>query len=285
MPNINKVALETSAYLAPVCSVANAPKSLYFIGKLPDQRCKTVAIVGSRKATTYGREVAYNLAFELASRGIVIVSGLALGIDAIAHEAALDAGGTTIAVLGNGLPDIYPATNRSLAHRIVASGGAILSGYDPGTPPRQYRFLERNRLESGMSDLVLIIEAAAKSGTLNTASHALEQGKEVAAVPGNITSPTSAGCNNLIKQGATPITDVSDLLYILGIDDSAQASLPFAASAEEAVILSLIDEGIRDGHALLAASALETATFNQTLSLLEITGKIRPLGANRWTLR
>jgi len=284
MININKAVIDTTAYLKPVSSVAKAPKSLYFIGKLPEQRRKTVAIVGSRKMTSYGKEVAYKLAYELASRGVVIVSGLAIGIDAIAHEAALDAGGTTIAVLGNGLPDIYPAANRRLAERIVQNDGAILSEYEPGTSARQHQFLERNRLESGMSDLVLVVEAAARSGTLNTAAHALEQGKEVASVPGNITSPTSAGCNNLIKQGAIPITDVSDILYILGLDDG-QAQLPFAATSEEAIILSLIESGIRDGHELLPASKLETALFNQTLSLLEITGKIRPLGSNQWTLR
>lgn len=136
-----------------------------------------------------------------------------------------------------------------------------------------------------MSDVVLVIEAAARSGTLNTAAHALEQGKEVAAVPGNITSPMSAGCNNLIKQGATPVTDVQDILYMLGMNDEDQASLSFAASPEEAAILALLQGGIRDGHELLSATGLDTALFHQTLSLLEITGKIRPLGGNQWTLR
>jgi len=136
-----------------------------------------------------------------------------------------------------------------------------------------------------MSDAVLVIEAAARSGTLNTASHALEQGKEIGAVPGNITSPTNAGCNNLIKQGATPITDVQDILYMLGIEDNEQTGLPFAATDDEAAILSLLQSGTRYGHELLGASGLDAAVFNQTLSMLEITGKIRPLGGNQWTIR
>ncbi len=149
----------------------------------------------------------------------------------------------------------------------------------------RHQFVERNRIESGLSDVVLIVESAAKSGTLTTANFALDQGREVAAIPGNITSPTSVGCNNLIKTGALAATSVDDILQLLGLSDqSAQPQLAFANSAEEAIILRLITSGLRDGHDLLAASKLDASTFNRTLTMLEITGTIRSLGANQWTI-
>lgn len=149
------------------------------MGELPDERLPSVAIVGTRKPTTYGKEVTRQLASDLAKRGVIIISGLALGIDGLAHRGALEAGGTTIAVLANGLPDIYPSTHRALADEILASRGAIISEYEPGVSARGFQFLQRNRIVSGLSDAVIITEAATRSGTLNTAAHALEQGKEV----------------------------------------------------------------------------------------------------------
>lgn len=286
MININKISPHESAYLQTICDIAQPPKNLYFIGELPKERRPTVAIIGSRKLTAYGKEVGHRLAYDLASQGIVIISGLAIGIDAIAHQAALEASGTTIAILGNGLPQVYPASNRQLGERIVGSGGAIISEYEPGKPAMAHQFLERNRLVSGLSDVVVVVEAASRSGTLSTANHALEQGKDVAAVPGNITSPMSAGCNNLIKHGAAPITDAKDVLQLLGIDETqTQAALPLAHTKEEAQIIRLIASGVRDGHDLQIQSSLDTSSFNQTISMLEISGKIRPLGGNKWTIR
>ena len=215
---INNIVPEKHKYLQVLESIPKPPEILHYIGTLPSERRPSVAIVGTRKPSTYGKEVTYKIAYELAKRGVVIVSGLALGVDAIAHRAALDAGGTTIAVLANGLPAIQPATNRQIGEDIVAKGGAIITEYPPDTDARVHHFLARNRIVSGLSDATIITEAAAKSGTLNTAGHTLEQGRELCVVPGNITSPLSAGCNHLLKQGAHPITSAQDILEIIAPD-------------------------------------------------------------------
>lgn len=283
---INRISSGKHKYLQIVEHIAKPPEKLYFIGSLPEERWPTVAIVGTRKPTAYGKEVTEQLAEELAKRGVVVISGLAFGVDAIAHRATLQVGGTTLAILANGLPDIYPASHKSLAEEIIANGGAILSEYDPGEKARPYRFLERNRLVSGLADAVIITEAAARSGTLNTAMHALEQGKEVFVVPGNITSPMSSGCNALLKQGATPVLSYEDILERIAPDLlSPQTSLPLGNSEAENTIIKLLQEGIRDGDELLMRSGLSTADFAMAVSMMEIEGAIRSLGANQWTLR
>ncbi len=282
---INRILPDKHEYLQILLNIAKVPEKLYLIGNLPPSRIPSVAIVGTRKPTSYGREVTQTLAGDLARRGVVIISGLAFGVDSIAHRATLDAGGITIAVLANGLPDIYPAAHKGLADQIVRSSGAVVSEYEPGESAYPNRFLERNRLVSGLADAIIITEAAARSGTLNTAMHALEQGKEVFVVPGNITSPMSAGCNALIKQGATPITDANDVLAVIapGLLES-NSKLLLGANAEEALILELLQSGMRDGDRLQQASKLTPANFSQTISMMEINGLIRGLGSNQWTL-
>jgi DNA processing protein len=282
---INNIVPDGNKYLQIVCNIANKPKSLYFIGKLPENRLPTVAIVGTRRPTTYGQEVGYKLAFDLAKQGVVILSGLALGMDTIAHKAALDAGGVTIAVLAGGLDAIHPPSNRDLAIRILQAGGALISEYPPGEIPFPANFIARNRLVTGISDGLLVVEASAKSGTMHTANFALEQGKPVMAVPGNITSPMSEGCNNLIHAGATPVRGFKDILDELKLTaNGEQANLPLAANANEATVLNLIKNGVRHGEELQLQSGLSPQDFGQTLTMLEITGKIRPLGANQWGL-
>lgn len=269
-------------------SIPNKPQALYYSGTLPQKRQKSVAIVGSRKPTPYGKEVAAMLARDLAQRGIVIVSGLALGIDAIAHKAALDAGGKTIAVMGNGLRKIYPYTNRALGERILQEGGAIITEYEAGQEPLPHHFLLRNRLVSGLSDAVVIVEAAKRSGTLNTAMHALEQGREVFAVPGNITSPMSNGCNALLRQGAAPATCAQDILDVIApgalSTDAQQHSLPLATTPLEARIIELLQAGIRDGDELQKQSSATASDFSSALTMLEINGAVVALGANKWRL-
>lgn len=263
-------------------NIPDAPKRLYFAGSLPEYTLG-VAIVGTRKPTAYGKNVTSALAEKLGERGAVIISGLAHGIDAIAHQGALKSHGTTIAVLPAGLDRIYPSAHRQLAETITGSG-ALISEYPPGTPPLQYRFLERNRLVSGLADIVIVTEASARSGTMNTAAHALGQGKDVYAVPGPITSPTSAGCNALIAQGATPIVNIDDFVeQLLPRNTQAQAQL-FAENDAERAILELLSAGISDGEVLQAKSGLTPALYSQTMTLLEIRGAIRALGANRWSL-
>jgi DNA processing protein len=283
---INRVLPEKQPYLQIVGHIAKPPEKLHFIGILPERRLPSVAIVGTRKPTRYGKEVTHQLAFELAKRGVVIVSGLALGVDGLAHQAALEAGGTTIAVLANGLPDIYPATHKSLAERIVKQGGAIISEYEPETQAWPNQFLERNRIVSGLADAIIITEAASKSGTLNTAMHALDQGKEVFVVPGNITSPMSSGCNALLKQGASVVTSFEDVLEVIAPELlRAQSSLALGSSPTETTIISLLQSGIRDGEELQRQSGIEASEFATALTMLEIAGTIRSLGANQWTLK
>ncbi len=283
---INEITPDVSSYLQIIKNIAKPPKSLYLLGKLPEARVPTVAIVGTRRPTAYGQEVGYQLAFTLARQGVVIVSGLALGTDAIVHKAALDAGGTTIAVLAGGLDSMHPRSNRDLAIRILQGGGALISEYAPGETPFQGNFVARNRIVTGISDGLLVIEASAKSGTMHTANFALEQGRAVMAVPGNITSPMSQGCNNLIRSGAKVIYSAEDVLEEIGcVANGAQAPLPLAANASENKILQLINSGLRDGHELQAKSGLDPAEFNQTLTMLEITNKIRPLGGNNWSIK
>lgn len=212
------------------------------------------------------------------------MSGLALGVDGLAHQAALEAGGLTIAVLPTSIERIYPSTHRQLANRILESGGALISEYPPGTDIYLGNFVARNRLISGLSNATLITEAALKSGSLHTARFALEQGHDVLAVPGNINSPTSEGANNLIKHGAVPVTSIDDILFTLGIKSTRPKILPKGCNEAEDVVLLLICAGQQDGEVLQSLSCLEIALFNQTLTMLEITGKIRSLGANQWVL-
>ena len=181
---------------------------------------------------------------------------------------------------------IYPATHRDLAKNIVNSGGAIISEYEPGTAARDFQFLERNRIVSGLSDAIIITEAAIRSGTMSTAAHALEQGREVFVVPGNITSPLSAGCNSLIKQGAHPITCAEDVIEIIAPELlQKQSLLPLGANAQESKIISLLQSGIRDGDELQCKSDMDISEFSQTITMMEISGTIRALGGSQWTLR
>jgi len=269
--------------------ISSKPKLLY--SSMPAAQLETLlkrkclAVVGSRKVTAYGRQVTAGLAGKAAEQGVVIISGLALGVDAIAHQAALDAGGTTIAVLPSPLETVYPASHRQLASSILAQGGALISEYPEGTEAYRTNFIARNRLVSGLADAVLITEAAEKSGSLHTANFALDQGKEVLAVPGNITSLTSEGTNNLIKAGARPVTSYKDVLLALGLEEH-DASVPvYGRNPEEQAILDLLLQGTSDGEELQKTSHLAIAEFNKTLTMLEISGKIRAIGANQWALR
>lgn len=283
---INTISPLDNKFLQITDSIVLMPKKFYYIGKLPDTRPPVVAIVGTRKPTRYGIEVTTMFASELARRGVIIISGMALGVDAIAHRATLDAGGITIAVQANGLAKLTPTTNRQLGEDIVRGGGAIISEYEPNTPPKPYTFLERNRIVSGLADAVLITEASARSGTLNTASHALNQGKDVFVVPGNITSPTSAGCNALIKQGAYPVTSVEDILSIVApASISEQAPLPLGDNPVQTQIIHALQSGKNDGDDIREMLKISAQELSSELTMLEINGVVRALGANRWTIR
>ena len=288
---INTLAPDEHKFLQRLGDIADPPKRLCFMGNLPTGDAPVVAIVGSRKPTSYGREVTECLATDLARAGCVVVSGLALGVDCIAQAAALAAGGVVVGVVTNELPDISPRSNQRLAESIMQKGGAIISEWQRGDGKTigKWSFLERNRLVSGLADAVIITEAAARSGTLNTAAHALSQGRELFVVPGNITSPLSEGCNSLLKQGAHPVTSARDILEIIAPTTVAssknqQTVLPVGATPGETAILKLLIAGIRDGDQLQQQSGLSAAEYATTLTMLEINGIIKPLGANRWTI-
>ncbi|MGE5299239.1 MAG: DNA-processing protein DprA [Acidobacteriota bacterium] len=285
--NINKVAPDKHKYLQITSVIDKPPLTLYYYGTLPEARVPTVAIVGTRKPTAYGKEVTHRLAYDLAQQGIIIVSGLALGVDGLAHQAALEAGGTTLAVLPCGLPKIYPARHRDLAANIVAKGGALITEYTSDEEfSYQSNFLERNRIVAGLADAVLITEAAARSGTLNTAAHALAQGKEVFVVPGNITSPMSSGCNALIKQGAHVALSADDIIQVIAPELLRQQStLPLGSTPAEIAILQQLKDGVRDGDEIQRNTGLSAVEITTALTMLELSGAIRGLGANQWTLR
>lgn len=283
---INNIRPQSNKYLQIISTIANAPERLYYVGTIPEQRLPTVAIVGTRKPSRYGNEVTHQLSYDLAKRGVVIVSGLALGVDGIAHRAALEAGGVTIAVQANGLSQISPSTHRQLGIDIIQNKGLIVSSYEPHITARKFQFLDRNRIVSGLSDAIIITEAASRSGTLNTAMHALEQGRTVFVVPGNITSPLSAGCNTLLKQGATPVTSAEDVLEVIAPHLlKPQAILALGNTPLESTIIDLLQQGIRDGEALHQQSNASAAEFSTALTMMEINGVIRGLGGNQWTLK
>lgn len=278
--------LRNSQIPSRLLRLAQPPAQLYVDGELaPLLGRPCVGIVGSRKVSAYGRAVTERFARELAAQGIVIVSGLALGVDSIAHQAALDAGGLTIAVLPSSVNEVYPSSHRVLAKQIVNREGALVSEYVDGTPAFKENFIARNRIIAGLSNALVVTEAALKSGSLHTARFALEQGKDVLAVPGPITSETSVGTNNLIKAGATPITEVADIFYAMKLQPTAlQKPRVRGDTPEEQIILDLITGGLNDGVALAVQSELDARIFNQSLTMLEIAGKIRSGGANTWTL-
>lgn len=211
---IEEISIESKEYPEQLREIYDAPLKLYVLGDKEILKQFGIAIVGSRDATEYGKKVTLQFAKDLSKNGINIISGLALGIDTCAHLGTLyqDSIGKTIAVLGGGLDEIYPKQNVELAKQIIKNGGCIISEYPLGAKPEKLHFPQRNRIISGLSKGVLIVEASEKSGSLITVDFALEQGREVFAVPGNISSSTSAGTNNLIKQGAKLVTSYEDIL-------------------------------------------------------------------------
>lgn len=286
MSYVKKLTLKSNEYPAMLRDIPSPPAKLYVLGNLESLRkARRLSVVGSRHVSPYGKQVTMRLTQGIASRGVAIISGLALGVDALAHRAALDAGARTIAVLACGLDHFYPSTNARLAREILDSGGAIISEYPEGMPPLRENFIARNRIVSGLGEALLITEAAAKSGTLHTANFALDQGRTVMAVPGNITSSQSEGTNNLIKTGAVPVTNTSDILLALGMNERpGEAAEIIGNTKQEVIILKLLSSGVTEGSDLLVQSRLNPAEFNQTLTMLELDGKIIPLGADNWGL-
>ena len=257
--------------------IYDPPWALYLRGSLPENRLY-VGMVGSRKATAYGRQVVEALVPVLAASETVVVSGLARGVDTLAHVVTLRNAGTTVAVLGTGVNNIYPRENTKLAERILQDGGGIISEYRPGAPPLALHFPARNRIISGLCRSVIIVEGDRKSGSLITAEHAMEQGRDVFAVPGSIFSPLSHGPNWLIAQGAIPVTCPEDLIYALGLSQTeVQITQASEISFELFGLLDIMGHEPRDVDYLVQQSAHPVGELLAMLAELEMSRMIERL--------
>lgn len=274
--DIRILEISDPAYPPLLREIKDPPEKLYYAGDLSLLATRCVAVVGSRKFTAYGRRIAAKVAGRLAACGVTVVSGMAIGIDGISHRSALEAGGKTIAVLGNGLDVMYPAANRDLKKDIIETG-LLLSEYPPGMRGTKYTFPQRNRIISGLSEATVVVEAGLNSGSLITATLANEQGRPVYGVPGNIDAVTSIGVNMLIRDGAQPLVAVDDLLADLGVDRSSivQQEMRQVTGEEEQKILTYL---ARNGEVtidqLAALTGLAAGRVSGLVSVLEMKGLV-----------
>jgi len=283
---IRHITTKSSEYPSLLKEIPQSPQRLWLMGAKLNNAEKRLTVVGTRKPSMYGRKVVDRLIREIASSGVTIVSGLAIGIDSLAHRAALDAGGKTIAIMPRGLDVVYPPGNQKLAERILNNKGTLISEYPEGTESFAWNFVARNRIQSGVSEAVLIIEAAEKSGTLITANFALEQGRTVMAVPGNINSIVSAGTNQLIKDGATPVTCAQDILEVLGFNiKAAKVSEYQPENRAERKVLELIRSGVYQSEDIQVGSKLDAIEFSTALTMLEIKGIICQSAPGLWDIK
>jgi DNA processing protein len=277
---------DSPGYPSLLRNTPDPPPTLYIKGELLPRDDWGLAVVGTRRATVYGREATRSLVSGLAASGVTIVSGLAYGIDTYAHRIALEAGGRTIAVLGSGVDIIYPAENRKLAD-LIAHNGAIVSEYPLGTQPEGGNFPRRNRIISGLSLGVLVVEGSKRSGAMITADYAAEQGREIFAVPGNILNPKSAGPNQLIQQGAKLVTTIGDILEELNLTmvaEQAEAREIIPDNETEAVLLEHLSTEPIHVDELGRATGLPISQVASTLTLMELKGKIRQVGGMNYVI-
>jgi DNA processing protein len=277
---------EDAAYPRRLKEIDQPPPVLYVRGEILMEDEWAVAIVGTRRMTVYGRQVTEELARFLAQNKISVISGLAYGVDGVAHEAAMKAGGRTLAVLGSGVDVIYPPEHRRLADQMIHQG-AIVSDYPPGTQPESMNFPPRNRIISGMSLAVVVVEASEKSGALITASFAADQGRDVFAVPGNINAPQSKGPNILIQNGARPLLKPVDVLEVLHLDmvqehQALQRELPLEPG--EGLLLQALSAEPLHIDEIQAVSGLPIQQVSATLALMELKGLVRQVGAMNYVL-
>jgi DNA processing protein len=278
--NIHILTWEDEAYPQRLKEIDQPPPVLYIRGEYLPEDLFAVAIVGTRRVTAYGRQITEELASFLIANGITVISGLARGVDAVAHQTALKAGGRTIGVLGSGVDKIYPPEHRTLAEKMIESG-AVISDYAPGTPPDASNFPPRNRIISGLSLAVVVIEAGETSGALITAEFAAEQGREVFAVPGSILAPQSKGTNKLIQNGALPLLSVNDLMQALdltrmGEHKTARKMLP--ADETEARLMKVLGAEPLHVDEIRNQTELPIEKVSATLALMELKGMVRQVG-------
>ena len=283
---IKKISLKDENYPKRLREIKDPPKILYCLGEIKNEE-DCFAIVGARKCTNYGKEIASRIASDLAEVGLTIVSGFAPGIDTMAHRAAIEKGKRTIAVLGTGIDEksIYPKSNLKLIDKILENGGAIISEFEPGIHGTKYTFPQRNRIISGLSLGVLVVEARMQSGALITANYAKEQGRKVFAVPGSIFSQASKGCHFLIKNGAKLVESAEDILKELGIRKLEIGKKEIKGKTpEENLILEVLKEGALDVEKIIEKTKLPPSKVASILSILEIEGKIKNLGGNIYVI-
>jgi len=279
--NIQLLLREDECFPSLLREIPYPPFGIYIKGVLPKPDQLAIAIVGTRRATPDGKSLARRFAAELARAEAAVISGLAFGIDSAAHEGCLEVCGTTIAVLACGLVEIYPRNNEPLAKKILACGGAIISEYPPEMPAYPSRFLERNRIVSGLSKGTLVIEAPERSGALATARFALEQNRDVFVTPGPVMHPNFKGSHALIRQGAELVTQPEDILMSYGVVKEKTAAVKYAGTPEEQIVLEFLaaQPEPADVDKLVAATKLEPRTANQALSFLLIKGAVTEIGA------
>jgi len=283
---MEKIDIEDKNYPKFLKKIKNAPKALYFKGKFkPKELC--FAVVGTRRYSSYGKQVALEIVSNLAEAGLTIVSGLAPGIDTFAHTAVVEQEKRTIAVLGTGLNEesIYPKENIKLSRKIVELGGLLLSEYPPGTRGTRFTFPDRNRIISGLSAGTLVIEAKQKSGALITANYAFSQKRKVFAVPGSIYFSNSRGPHILIKKGARLVDNANDILKELNLSPLPPLSGGEIQTIEENLILDILKEQALHLDKIIEKTKLETAKVAGTLTILEMKGKVRNLGRNIYALK
>ncbi|MDD7643099.1 MAG: DNA-processing protein DprA [bacterium] len=275
---ISFVSMEQDTYPKRLRNLYDPPFGLYYIGRLPKEDAKSVGIVGGRACSRYGQDMAKRSGKCMALNGVSVISGMARGIDGYGHEGALDGGGSTYAVLGCGVNVVYPPEHASLYERIIAHGG-VLSEYPPDTRPHPGYFPMRNRIIAGLSDLLLIIEAKEKSGSLITADCALEQGKDIFAAPGRMTDPLSAGCNRLIRQGAGILLSPEELVGELGL---LQEKNKLLLEKSERLVYSCLDLLPKSMEKISEETALDIATLAEILFSLEEKGLVREAWQNHY---
>ncbi len=284
--NIQIISFADSKFPASLKEIPSAPYLLYIKGNIDCFNSPMLAMVGSRKYTVYGKQIAESIAYDLAMAGITIVSGMALGIDTFSHLGTLNANGKTIAVLGSGLDDknIGPRQNFNLSRQIIENG-ALLSDYPYGTTATNFTFPARNRLMAGLTLGTIVVEAEEKSGTLITANLAVDFNREVFAVPGSIFSPASQGTNQLIKKGAKMITGVQDILEELNLEKIKREKVIkelIPDSPEEELIIKILSPEATHIDRIIKATKLNTSIASSTLAILEIKGFIKDIGGQNY---
>lgn len=287
---VYSISLTEKSYPKLLKEIPDAPHTIFIRGTMPNEARPALGVVGTRKVSDYGRRACEEIVDPLARGGIVIVSGLALGLDGIAHDATIKAGGITSAILGSGVDrdSIYPAAHRLLAEKIIDTGGAIISEYPPGTKPTQYSFPERNRIIAGLTLGTLVVEAPESSGALITAKCALDYNREVMAVPHPITSANGLGANNLLKQGAKIVTTAEDVIEHLNlavlIEETSRESVAPLSENEIKILNALAAEPVHLDF-IIRETGLDSKTVGSIVALMEIKGLVRNLGGMRYTKR